>query len=95
MTRNAGGGGSAWVEAKAGNGHVGQKIDDQVEALAAPTRQDCRDPKMTREWPIDGVDGKSHAEPYEHPLPIASRCGDERKRAKAAPLRQEVNRRGA
>ena len=52
--------------------------------------------RLALERPIDGVDGKSHAEPYEHPLPIASRYGDERKQREGGPsCGQEVNRRGA
>ncbi len=74
---------------------IGEVIDDQVEALAAPARKHLRHAYAPGQRPIDGVDEQRDAEPNEHPLPLAMRGIDEGKEGEGgAGCRQDMHESG-
>ena len=92
--RHGGGRRSAWLKAKAGT-IIGEKIDDLVETLAAPARQNPGDADAPGERTVNAVDDQGHAKPDEHPPPIGLRRGDQRKKREGGAGRGEkVNRGG-
>src|SRR6476646_1136790 len=54
------------AQSKGRDHHIGEKIDDLVETLAAPARQNLGDADAPGEWTVNAVDDQGHAEPDEH-----------------------------
>jgi len=55
---------------KGGDRHIGEIIDDEIEALAVEARQDSRDVGPARERAVDAVDDECQTQPHEHLLPV-------------------------
>ena len=76
--------------------HVGDEIDDEVEALAVPARQDFRDLEAARHRPVDGIDHQRQSERQEHRRPVTTRSEDERQQAERRAERgEDVDSEGA
>jgi len=83
------------AQSKGRDHHIGEKIDDQVETLAAPARQNPGDAEAPGERTVNAVDDQGHAKPDEHPPPIGLRGGDQRKKREGGAGRgSKVNRGG-
>ena len=75
--------------------HVGEDIDDEIEHVAGPARQQFRGTQPPRKSAVDAVDDERDAEPDEHLWPIRAHGGDQRQqRAGGAAGGEDVDRKG-
>ena len=58
--------------------HVIEDIDDEIEHVAGPARQQIGDPQPPGEGAVDAVDEECDAEPHEHLRPVGVHRGDQR-----------------
>ena len=58
------------AQGEGGDRHIGEVVDNEIETLAAPARQDRRNLDAAGERTVNGVDDQRDAKPEEHRLPV-------------------------
>ncbi len=75
--------------------HVIENIDDEIEHVAGPARQQVGHAQSPRKSTVDAVDEQRDAQPDEHLRPVGAHCGDQRQqRASGAAGGENVDRKG-
>jgi len=75
--------------------HVIENVDDKIEHVARPARQQLGDPQAAGKGAVDAVDKERDAEPDEHLRPVRLHCRDQcQQRAGGTAGGENVDREG-